>query len=125
MHKPARRPAFTSSRQFYTFNMSAHVSWNLFNALGIKIRWEALSSILSISFNEFDKFNTILARMQDSIYHMTLKSHLIRGFRIKTSRFRHEKKRRVYGRQLICYNILKRIEVHVICILNLLVDYRF
>ena len=39
--------------------------------------------------------------MQDSIYHMILKSHLIRDFRIKTSRFRHKKVRRFYGRQRI------------------------
>ena len=34
-------------------------------------------SILSISPNEFNKFNNTGAQMQDSIYHMTLKSHLI------------------------------------------------
>ena len=39
--------------------------------------------------------------MQDFIYHMTLKWHLIRDFRIKTSRFRHKKVQRFYGRQRI------------------------
>ena len=52
--------------------------------------------------------------MQDSIYHMILKSH----FCIKTSRFRLQETRRFYGRQRI-YN------VEVICISNPLVEYRF
>ena len=39
--------------------------------------------------NEFNKFNNTGARMQDSIYHMTLKSHFISKFCIKTSQFRH------------------------------------
>ena len=39
--------------------------------------------------------------MQDSIYHMTLKSHLIRSSCIKTSRFRHKKTQHFYGRQRI------------------------
>ena len=51
--------------------------------------------------NEFYKFNNTGARMQDSIYHKTLKSYLIRVFHIKTSRFRHKKVRRFYGRQRI------------------------
>ena len=67
--------------------MSAHVLLNLLNELGEKIRYEALPSILSIFPNEFNKFNN--SRMQDSIYHMTLKSHFISKFCIKTSRFRH------------------------------------
>ena len=50
---------------------------------------------------EFNKFNNAGARKQDSIYYMTLKSHLIRDFRIKTSRFHHKKTRRFYGRQRI------------------------
>ena len=69
--------------------MSAHVLSNLLNKLEEKIRCEAVPSILSISSNEFNKFNNTGARMQDSIYHMTLKSHLITEFHIKTSRFRH------------------------------------
>ena len=62
--------------------MSAHVLLNLLNELGEKIRCEAFS-------NEFNKFNNTGARMQDSIYHMTLKSYFISKFCTKTSRFRH------------------------------------
>ena len=74
--------------------MSTHVLLDLFNELGEKIRCEALPSILSMLSYEFNKFNNTGARMQDSIDHMTLKSHLIRDFRIKTSRFRHKKVQR-------------------------------
>ena len=35
----------------------------------------AVLSILSVSPNEIDKFKNTGARRQDSIYHMTLKSH--------------------------------------------------
>ena len=69
--------------------MSTHVLFNLLNELGKKIRCEALPSILSVFPNEFNKFNITGARMQDSIYHMTLKLHYISKFCIKTSRFRH------------------------------------
>ena len=71
--------------------MNAHVLLNSLNELGEKIRCEALSSILSIFSNEFNKFSNTGARMQASVYHMTLKSHLIH---IQTSRFRHKKTRR-------------------------------
>ena len=37
--------------------MSAHVSLNLLNKLGKKIRCEAVPSILPISLNKFNKFN--------------------------------------------------------------------
>ena len=37
-----------------------------------------LPSILALFHNEFDKFNNAGARMLDSIYHMTLKSHFWR-----------------------------------------------
>ena len=67
----------------------------LLNELGEKIVCEAVPSMLSISSNEFNKFNKALTRIQGSIYHMTLKSHLIRDIRIKTSRFRNKKKRRL------------------------------
>ena len=69
--------------------MSAHVLLNLLHELGKKIRCEDLPSILSIFPNEFDKFNNTGARMRDSIYHMTLKSHFICKFCAKTSQFRH------------------------------------
>ena len=81
--------------------MSAHVLLNLLNELEEKIRREALPSILSISSNEFNKFNNTGARMQDSTYHMALKSHLIRDFHFKTSIFCHKKARRFNGRQHI------------------------
>ena len=66
--------------------MSVHV---LLKRVGGKIRCEALPSILSVFPNEFNKFNNTGARMQDSIYHMTIKLHFISKFCIKTSRFRH------------------------------------
>ena len=54
--------------------MSAYASLNLLNELGKKIRCEALSTILSVFPNECnDTFNNTRARMQDSIYQMTLK----------------------------------------------------
>ena len=53
----------------------SYVLLNLLNELWEKIRCEALQSILTISSNEFNKFNKTGARMQDSIYHMTLKSY--------------------------------------------------
>ena len=68
--------------------MSAHVLLNLLNELGKKIRCEAVLSILPVFPNECNKFNNAGARMQDSIYHMTLKSHFISEFCNKTSRFR-------------------------------------
>ena len=52
--------------------MSAHVSLNLLNKLGKKMRCEALPSILSVFPNKFNKFKNTGACMQDSIYHMTL-----------------------------------------------------
>ena len=41
------------------------------------MRCEALPSILSVFPNSFDKFNNAGARMQDSIYHMTIKSQIL------------------------------------------------
>ena len=58
--------------------MSAHVLLNLLNKSVEKDK--ALLSILSVFSNEFNKYNNTGARMQDSIYHMTLKSHFIRKF---------------------------------------------
>ena len=57
--------------------MSAHVLLNLLNELGKRDKLRGLPSILSLSRNEFNKFNNTGARMLDSIYHMTntLKSH--------------------------------------------------
>ena len=42
--------------------------------------------------NEFNKFNNTEAWMQDSVYHMILKSHLINKFCTKTSQFRIRKR---------------------------------
>ena len=69
--------------------MSAHVLLNLLNELGKQIKCEALLSILPIFIKEFNEFNNTGAQVQDYIDHMTPKSHLIRDFRTKTSRFRH------------------------------------
>ena len=63
--------------------MSAHVLLNLLNEWGEKIRYEAFPSILSVFPNAFNKFNNTGARMQDSIYHLTLKSHFISKFALK------------------------------------------
>ena len=67
--------------------MSAHLLLNLLNVLGKKIRCEALPSILSIFPNVFNKFNNTGARMQDSVYHMTLKSHFVSKFALKRHDF--------------------------------------
>ena len=67
--------------------MSAHVLLNLLHELEEKISCEAVPSILSISSNEFNKFNNTGARLPDSIYHMALKSHLIRDFHFKRQDF--------------------------------------
>ena len=69
--------------------MSAHVLLNLLNELDKTIRCEVLPSILSVFLNGFNKFNNTGARMQDSIYHITLKLHFISKFCTKTSRFHH------------------------------------
>ena len=54
--------------------MSACVLMNLFNEFGKKGK---MRGILSVFPNEFNKFSNTGARMQDSIYHMTPKSHFI------------------------------------------------
>ena len=69
--------------------MSAHVLLNFVNELGKKIRCEALTSILSVFNNERHKFNDTGVRVQDSIYHMTLKSLFVSKICTKTSRFCH------------------------------------
>ena len=53
--------------------MSAHVLLNLLNELGKKIRCEAVPSMLLISPNKLNKSDNTGVRMQDSIYHLTLK----------------------------------------------------
>ena len=64
--------------------MSAPLLLNLLNELGKTIRCEAASYRFSPT-----SLNKTGARMQDSIYHMTLKSHLRSDFRTKMSRFCH------------------------------------
>ena len=61
--------------------MSAHVLLNLLNELGERNKMRGLPSILSLLCNEYYKFNNTIARMLDSIYHMTntLKSHFWRS----------------------------------------------
>ena len=66
--------------------MKAHVLLNL-SELEKYIRCEAVPSILSVFPNEFNKFNNTGARMQDSIYHMTLNSHFISKFALKCHDF--------------------------------------
>ena len=69
--------------------MSAHVSLNLLNELGKKIKCEALPCILSIFPNSFNKLNTT-ARKLYSIYHdYDTKIACISVFRIQTSSFRY------------------------------------
>ena len=63
--------------------MSAHVLFNLLNELGERDKMRGLPSILSLFFatssaehlslfrNEFNQSNNSIARMLDSIYHMT------------------------------------------------------
>ena len=69
--------------------MNAHVLLNFLSNLGKTMRCEVVPSILSGFPNKFNKFSNTGARMQDSIYHMTLKSPFISKFCTPKSRFRH------------------------------------
>ena len=60
------------------------MSANLLNQLGKKIK-RVFAVHLIFFRNSFNKFKNIEPRMQDSTYHMTLKSHFISEFRTKTS----------------------------------------
>ena len=53
--------------------MSAHVLLSLLNELRKSDKMRGLLSILPLFRNEFNKFNNTVARMLDSIYHMTLR----------------------------------------------------
>ena len=97
--------------------MSAHVLLNLLNEFGKKIRCEALSSILSVFPNEFNKCNNTGARIKDSIYHMTLKSHFISKFTPKRHDFAIRKRDAFMDVNAYRYD--------VICIFNSHLDYRF
>ena len=48
--------------------MSAHVLLNVSNELRKRDKMQSLPSILSLSCNEFNKFNNTRARMLDSTY---------------------------------------------------------
>ena len=56
---------------------------NLLNELEKKIRREAMPSILSVFPIVFNIFNNTGARMQDSIYHMTLNHISLANFALK------------------------------------------
>ena len=82
--------------------MSAHVLLNLLDELEKNIRYKALPSILSVFPNELNKFNNTGARMQGSIYHMTLKWYLLTNLALK----RHDfaiRNATFYGRQHITF----------------------
>ena len=51
--------------------MGAHALLNLLNEMGKRDKMRGLPSILSLFRNEFNKFINTLARMVDSMYHMT------------------------------------------------------
>ena len=53
--------------------MSAYSLLNLLNELGKRDKMRGLPSILSLFRNEINKFNNTIARMLDSVYHMTLR----------------------------------------------------
>ena len=89
--------------------MSAHVLLNLLNKIGKKIRCKALLSILLVFPDEFNKFNNTGARMQSSIYQMTLKSHFICKIYTKMSQYRHQKMWRFYG----CQHITLQRTMHI------------
>ena len=57
--------------------MSTRVLSNLLNKLGEKDMMRGFAEHLIVFPNEFNTFNNTGAWMQDSIYHMTLKSHFI------------------------------------------------
>ena len=59
---------------------SVYVLLNLLNELGKRGKMRGLPSILTLFCNKYNKFNNTIARMLDSIYHMTntLKSHFWR-----------------------------------------------
>ena len=55
--------------------------------VGEKGKMQGFAEHLSVFYNEFHDFNNTGAWMQNSIYHMTLKSHFIIKCCTKTSRF--------------------------------------
>ena len=69
--------------------MSAHVLLNSLNKLWKSDKMRELLSILLLFSNEFNKFNNTVARMLDSIYHITLELNKNRIFGVKTTKFCH------------------------------------
>ena len=55
--------------------MSAYDVLNLINKLGKRDKTRGLPSILSLFRNKLNKINNTIARMLDSIYHMTFRLH--------------------------------------------------
>ena len=71
--------------------MSAHVLLNLLNELEKKIRCSAQPRILSVSPNEFNKFNNTGKRMQNSTLSYDTKLYLIAVFISKCQDFANRK----------------------------------
>ena len=65
--------------------MCAHVLLNLLNKFGKSDKLRGWPSILSLFCNELNKFNNTVARMLDSIYHMTLQIFCNSTFGVKMS----------------------------------------
>ena len=70
--------------------MSTCVLFNLLIEFGKKITCKALLSILLVIPNKFNKFKITGARLQDSVYHMTLKLGSVLDFLTKTLIFHHK-----------------------------------
>ena len=69
--------------------MSVHALLNLLNQLRKRDKMQGLTSILSLFWNMFKKFNNTGAQMFDSAYHRTLKLLKHHTFGVKMSRFCH------------------------------------
>ena len=84
---------------------------------------QSLAEHLIDSPNEFNKVNNTGAQMQDSIHHKTLKSHLNHDCHIKIVKIWSSENVTFLWR--LTHNVKKLIKIHVICLFNPLVDYRF
>ena len=65
--------------------MSVHTLLNLLNQLRKRDKMQGLTSILSLFWNMFKKFNNTGAQMFDSYYHRTLKLLKHHTFGVKMS----------------------------------------
>ena len=81
------------------FYMSARVIFNLLNEFGQNDKMRGFVEILSFFPNDFNKFKNTWARVQDSIYNMTLKSYFISDFCTKKRQHFAIEKRDVYCRR--------------------------